>query len=406
MLSTIFFRLLYIGLCCLWLKRDERLSLGTVYLLLLAFVVVVVVLEYRLNDETTTPDPRHSQAEVTYSTWLGKNVTIKDMIAHFYDILAQTTERPASVFGTDCGSQQACIQNCSRPLVDDPKERLMDILNSPNLTLSDQQRDLILTMGQAIPESDVIFLSASSSNHYNEMQAMFHNLHTVVLPLLPNITIVLFDIGLSEQERKMTEKHCRCHVIRFPAEKFPPHLKDNVCYSWKPLIVRAAMEKTRHMLVYQDASIRWSKQIPTVLDRAERIGIQYVRSDGLSRISLHTMRETFDYFGELPCAFAPFPELEGNNAMYRRDPFIVRAMLEPWARCALEASCMCPVSPQKVLDCRKPIADHRCHRFDQSAIGMISAKLFNKDIHRILAPDYKFIDIHRGHTMANYFKSL
>ncbi|KAK6976515.1 hypothetical protein BgiMline_022948 [Biomphalaria glabrata] len=64
---------------------------------------------------------------------------------------------------------------------------------SPNLSLTTDQRELI--------QSDVIILSASSENHYAEMQAMFQNLHTVVYPNMANFTMVLFDIGLTKKQR-------------------------------------------------------------------------------------------------------------------------------------------------------------------------------------------------------------
>ncbi|CAL1548777.1 unnamed protein product, partial [Lymnaea stagnalis] len=128
-----------------------------------------------------------------------------------------------------------------------------------------------------------------------------------------------------------TEKFCRCRLVRFPVEKFPPHMKENICYSWKPVIIRATIEKARQILVYQDASIRWTSDIVKVLNRTRTFGLQYHRDDFFSRISLHTMREMFDYFGESPCAFSPFPEIGANNGMYKNDPFVIHAVLEPWA---------------------------------------------------------------------------
>ncbi|CAL1548778.1 unnamed protein product [Lymnaea stagnalis] len=362
---------------------------------------IINVLYFQSKDEnTSTSTPLERPIN-------GSNWTLTEFINHFKTLLEHPSDSPVQRFTNACGGGAgACTPNCSRPLSNSSDERLTDILLSPNLTLSNQQRDSILSMADSIPENDIIFLSASSSNHYDEMQAMFHNLHTVVFPILRNITVVLFDIGLTQEQRKKTEKHCRCHVVTFPVEKFPPHMKDNMCYTWKPLIVRATMEKARQILVYQDASIRWSPEMHRVLNLTKTFGLQYHRNDDLSRIPVHTIRQTFDYFGESPCAFGQFPELEANNGMFKRDQFVIHAVLEPWARCALEPSCMCPVAPNTVLDCRRPIADHRCHRFDQSAIGMITAKLFNKDIHRILAPKYYYLDIKREHKMKDYFNSL
>ncbi|CAL1525837.1 unnamed protein product [Lymnaea stagnalis] len=352
-------------------------------------------------------DDHSSKSTLLTSPISGSNFMLKDFIDHFQTLLGPPSDSPVRHFDNVCGSGAgACTPNCKRPLSNSSDERLTDILLSPKLTLSNQQRDNILSMADSIPENDIIFLSASSSNHYDEMQAMFHNLHTVVFPMLRNITVVLFDIGLTKEQRKKTEKNCQCHVVTFPVEKFPPHMKENKCYSWKPLIVRATVEKARQILVYQDSSIRWSPEMRNVLNLTKTFGLQYHRDDDFTRIPLHTLRQMFDYFGESPCAFSPHLEIEAGNGMYKKDPIVIHAVLEPWARCALEPSCMCPVEHGKVIKCNKPIAEHMCHRFDQSAIGIITAKLFNKDIHRILGPNYPYLAIRRSHTMKDYFNSL
>ncbi|KAK6976517.1 hypothetical protein BgiMline_022950, partial [Biomphalaria glabrata] len=96
----------------------------------------------------------------------------------------------------------ACTNySCPRGINPDPGARVKKMVLSPKFSLSTDQRVMILTMGKTIPESDVIILSASSENHYDEMQAMFQNLHTVVYPNMTNFTMVLFDIGLTKEQR-------------------------------------------------------------------------------------------------------------------------------------------------------------------------------------------------------------
>ncbi|KAK6976520.1 hypothetical protein BgiMline_022953, partial [Biomphalaria glabrata] len=99
-------------------------------------------------------------------------------------------------------SQIACTNySCPRVINPDPGARVKNMVMSTNLSLTTDQRKIVLTMGKTIPESDVIILSASSENHYDEMQAMFQNLHTVVYPNMTNFTMVLFDIGLTKEQR-------------------------------------------------------------------------------------------------------------------------------------------------------------------------------------------------------------
>ncbi|CAL1543071.1 unnamed protein product [Lymnaea stagnalis] len=346
-----------------------------------------------------------NQTQTRFGAWVW---TTDDLVKDFNEMLAQDTDAPNDYFPYPCGNKAyACTQSCPQSLSPDPTQRLVDILVSPNLTLSQPQLDAILSMTKSIPESDIVILSATSSNHYDEMQAMFENLHSVVYPVTKYFSVVLFDIGLTPEQRRMTEEKCACHVITFPFELFPDHVKDAHCFSWKPLIVRATIEKARHLLVYQDASIRWTDYFQVFLRRIDRIGLQLTRSSTNNRIPVNTLPQMFAYMGEAPCAFSQFPELHASNAGYRRDALIIRAILEPWARCALEASCMCPVESSLVIDCVKLVAEHRCHRFDQSALGIIGAKLFGDEFYRVMLPDMDaYLDINRDQVMPDYFRSI
>lgn len=72
--------------------------------------------------------------------------------------------------------------------------------------------------------------------------------------------------------------------------------------------------------------------------------------------------QMFEYSNETICAFAPFPEINAYTGLYKRDDLIIKTILNPWARCALEAACICPVNPYQVIHCNVAPADHKCHR--------------------------------------------
>ncbi|XP_059155849.1 uncharacterized protein LOC131940941 [Physella acuta] len=331
------------------------------------------------------------------------------LVLRLHEITTYNISTPAESYTQPCNaSARACTSNCSKPLQTNLEGNLLNTLTSAKFYLKDETLLDILAIGKTIPENDVIIMSASSSDHYHETQAMFYNLHNVVFPLVENLTVVLFDIGLTLEQRQETEKHCRCKVIKFPSERFPPHVKKNYCYAWKPIIMRAMMERARKVFIYQDSTIRWTEGIIDVMKRATDIGLQLFRRPHEDRIPIDTLIQAFDYFEEKPCAFDPFPHLLAGIAVYRRDVFNARAILEPWAKCALVPECICPVaSPESVRSCKSPVAYHRCHRFDQSALGMITAILFNKEIFRVISPDLNFkVKINRTEYMPQYFNSL
>ncbi|XP_041378638.1 uncharacterized protein LOC121390780 isoform X2 [Gigantopelta aegis] len=50
--------------------------------------------------------------------------------------------------------------------------------------------------------SKVIFVTAASSNHFKESQALMKNLHQTVFPRLKNYTFYFYDLGLTSKQRQ------------------------------------------------------------------------------------------------------------------------------------------------------------------------------------------------------------
>ncbi|KAK6192284.1 hypothetical protein SNE40_003779 [Patella caerulea] len=62
-----------------------------------------------------------------------------------------------------------------------------------------------------IPDIPVI-VAGASSNHYKEMQAMMHNIDTVIRPVYPHIKVILYDIGFTERERQAVSESTTIHI--------------------------------------------------------------------------------------------------------------------------------------------------------------------------------------------------
>lgn len=325
----------------------------------------------------------------------------------------------------------ACVgANCQHPLSYSSRETVERLTQSAELTLTDEQRAAVAALGKDIPDSDLIIASAVSSNHFDEMQGMFESLHTKVYPLLArriaetqkdsnllqqqnkvplqSFTVALFDIGLTEAERVRTEKNCRCKVVKFRKELFPAFVAENNCYSWKPLIMLAASQHAQKVIVWQDSSVRWFDSFLDNLDRTYNAGHQVLRYINSHRIPANTLKETFDYIHEDACGYLPYPEVQGNLHMHRADKFNQQVLFTPWARCALEKQCMCPRPPPSVLACSSGTL-HRCHRFDQSAMGILLSRIYQNDLYKFMFQEFEFerekgFRVNRGSVNRNYFK--
>ncbi|CAG5116262.1 unnamed protein product [Candidula unifasciata] len=303
-------------------------------------------------------------------------------------------------------SKNLCVHpNCTQ-LSNNLTERIQSLISQKTI-LAKEQDDLLRSVSLQIPENDVILLSAASSNHYDEMQAMLHSLHSMVFPELSkteNFSLVLWDIGLTSDQRQKVEKCCRCQVISFPFEKFPKRISDLHTYMWKPLLIRITLLRARKFVVYHDACIRYNQFPGPLFDKGMTHGLYLLKGRGKASTVHRTLPETFTYLGQKVCSFYPYQELIASYGVYKNDPFVLKAVTNLWARCAFEEKCMSPRPTIPSLSCHYG----PCHRFDQSALTIITTTLYGHEIYRIT--QYKvdviqYVTLQRDHKEANYFNS-
>ncbi|XP_046557593.1 uncharacterized protein LOC124266834 [Haliotis rubra] len=264
----------------------------------------------------------------------------------------------------------ACVEpSCPAPQSTTLEENLRSVLS----TMSERNlRDLDILM-RRFPEPPTgkrtMFVTATSSNHFYESQALIRNLHRNVFPLINNYTFVLYDLGLTASERKQANLH------------------------------------KADILVWMDASVRFSNNIiKPLLDDAERRGM--VLASGTNSVGQHTLQVTMNYMKEDVCTLAPVLEHEATFIMFHNKQWVREAVVKPWAVCAVSDKCMCPRDPEYDTYCNVHIHKYKkCHRYDQTAINIILAKLFRDHTSSFLSLYYDYVSLLRGDTYR-YFDEL
>ncbi|XP_025077434.1 uncharacterized protein LOC112554065 isoform X1 [Pomacea canaliculata] len=293
-----------------------------------------------------------------------------------------------------------CVHtNCSDSIPESAEDRVRQLL-LPQLRLSLHTQDVLRSMAEDVLETKYIFVTAASSDHYGESQALIYNLrHFVFNKLNPtDHAFYYFDIGLSPSERSKVEKNCNCTVKSFPFSSFPPHIKTLKCYGWKPIIIKAMVVKAE-VLVYMDTSVRFrNMDFELFFDRVRRRGGQFLHN--MDSIPNHTLRTMFHFYGEEECTFTQFPEILAGFSAVHNEPFMNQVVLEPWVACALDRLCMCPVEPVKVLYCpHEKRKWGQCHRFDLSSLTLQMAKLLGEKFAYVVINSTTEPLIERGSSM-------
>ena len=140
-----------------------------------------------------------------------------------------------------------------------------------------------------------------------------------------------------------------------------------------------------------DASVHFhTDNISHVIESAKTLTVMAAKGGG--SITKNTVKKMFEILDEEPCTFRNIPEIQAGFIIYYGSSFGVNYFMRPWISCALTLECMVPnTNPLPLVDCTKEIPTyHRCHRFEQSMMGILLNRLFHLDLSRHVLKDEIF----------------
>ncbi|XP_048244484.1 uncharacterized protein LOC124128293 [Haliotis rufescens] len=330
-----------------------------------------------LDDEITAHSKSSTSREFHTAAWEELMQVYTDKIRDLQQ-KGLWKDNPLPVPCSDEGAQSVpCMDlNCTSPNPSTAMDDLRDVLD---VGRGINERLFSKIIGHLSPthfRSRVTFVTGASSNHLSESLDLIKNLQEIVFPQLVNFTFAYYDLGLKKHERLKVQEQCDCELRTFPLHLMPKYLQDLRCYSWKPLIIQANLPST-DILIWVDSSIRFTNQSaikPMLMDIQQKGMLTY--RNILSTAQL-TSKKTFNHFKAEPCEYADVPETTGGFLCFHNEKFIQEIIVKSWAMCAMHPNCMCSVPSRKGLYCNLKIRKYnKCHRYDQSAMTLILAKLF------------------------------
>jgi hypothetical protein len=232
-------------------------------------------------------------------------------------------------------------------------------------------------------------VTAATANHFDELQGLLKGVHTHFNPVAhnnENVSVIVYDIGLFDSQRDLLRQYCKnCEVRVFPFDNYPQHVRDVHGYSWKPIIIQLVLQQY-DFVMWVDTSIRFkTENLTQLLRNARKHGLQVLSGDG--SIAERTDRRMFEYFGEDPCLFMHYSEIQAGWSVWLKNNFTQNAIFKPWLTCALTDTCMVLVGANFHCYGNSHHVPGYCHRYDQSALGIILMKLYGDSIHDIIFPE-------------------
>ena len=189
----------------------------------------------------------------------------------------------------------------------------------------------------------LVVATAISSNHFKEVKDMIFSAQKNV----PNTKIVVYDLGLKEDERKKLSKLCYVEVRTFPFNKYPPHFRNlSLNEAWKPVII-SELAKEYDVIMYGDASLRILKPLKNkVLPYLMKFPFVPGPASKIHPVISVTPPEMYAYLGlnlTRTQALKAMPyEIQSTMMCVWATKMMKDKFLRHWVDCALHEECMSP----------------------------------------------------------------
>jgi len=131
-----------------------------------------------------------------------------------------------------------------------------------------------------------------------------------------------------------------------------------------------------------DSSVRFkSRDITHALSEARKNGILYnTHHDVRNTLGIvkQTDPRTFSFLREDSCKFRPFSEISATTILVHYSN-VTWSVIKAWVTCALDKHCIAPEGTRRKINCNtKDPSDGRCHRFDQSVLGILLRRVHHE----------------------------
>lgn len=215
----------------------------------------------------------------------------------------------------------------------------------------------------------ITYISGASSNHFKTLCQLCDNL----LIYAKNINIIIYDLGLTEQQFNYLKKY-NFILRKFDFSKYPDWININNKfgqYAWKPIIINEVAKEFNDIIIWMDSGT-------LLLDRLERVH-NYIKEYGIytcsnsDHISVLCHNKTYEYI--------KVPNLQDKRKKTRLACFIgfnyrlefIKKIIDDYYNYSLIRGCISPEGSSR-----------RNHRQDQSVFNLVYYKykeLYNfKDI--------------------------
>lgn len=164
---------------------------------------------------------------------------------------------------------------------------------------------------------------------------------------LPNETLLLYDIGLSDDDSRALNMYCnntKCTMIIYDSSQFPAYVSDERLHAFRPLLIKDALNHSKSILFIEN-----NVRIRSLTNEHRTELFRHVNNSGVLgwttrlAVSSRTHPKMFDYFQTDAENFMFLPMVSMDAVLFVDSDLVNEKILLPWIKCTLTLECIHPI---------------------------------------------------------------
>ncbi|XP_037941995.1 uncharacterized protein LOC119674910 [Teleopsis dalmanni] len=227
----------------------------------------------------------------------------------------------------------------------------------------------------------------------------------------PNEYLLIYDLGLSEEESRALNTYCnssKCSVIGYDLSVFPSYVSDQRMHAYRPIVIKDALMRSKSILFAENyMRIRGSSR--ELYELHSKVMVSGVLGwNTPTAVSTRTHPKMFDYFQTDADDFYFLRMVDLDTILFTDSLFVTEKIMLPWIKCALTLECLDPIGAQS-NGCKynkKPQYRYSgCHGYDTSAFNIVLGLTWHLDDTKYSMPSDMY-DIFYKETLEQATKIL
>lgn len=168
-----------------------------------------------------------------------------------------------------------------------------------------------------------------------------------IVSKLPNDTLLLYDVGLSEDDSRALNTYCnntKCSVIVYDLSVFPAYVSDERMHAFRPLLIKDALNHSKSILFIEN-NVRIRSLTPEHRAELFRLANESGVQGWTTRlaVSSRTHPKMFEYFQTDDENFMFLPMVSMDAVLFVDSELVNEKILLPWIKCTLTLECIHPI---------------------------------------------------------------